>query len=219
MPSLPFPFASEATPPSEASAPPYAGSFGPVHPPPFPSVASSAPAPRLEPAVGVSGPIRNTRRTKAKVSKPTKKSVEKPLKKPLAKLTGTIPRPRTPEATLNAAGELVLVCPVGQHYCDFVQQKADRPVDMRRHLNAHFPPASGEKTHFCNGRPVDEFPQDIFAALPEDLREIRADGDVDFVGGCGKGYTRPDSLMRHLNKCRCMSKVYCTLVDLDDGSL
>ncbi|EIW59271.1 uncharacterized protein TRAVEDRAFT_46578 [Trametes versicolor FP-101664 SS1] len=215
VPSFPHPFSSAMESPSEASAPPYAGSFGPDHPHPLPP-ASSVPAPPLAPA---SGPIRTTRRAGSRGGRPTKKPVQKRVTKP-TKLTGIIPRPPTPQATPNAAGELVLVCPVGQQYCDFVQAKADRLVDMRRHMNAHFPAAPGKKDFFCNGRPVEDFSQKIFEALPKNLREIRTEGDVDLVGGCGKGFARLDTLQRHLNEsCTCESKVYCALVDLEDGTI
>lgn len=207
-------------PPFEASAPPYAGSFGPVHLPPLPSAASSLPAPPLPPA---SGPTRTTRRSGARGGRPAQKHVEKHAQQRVTrptKLTGIIPRPPTPQATTNAAGELVLVCPVGQQYCNFVQAKADRLVDMRRHMNAHFPAAPGKKDFFCNGRQVEDFSQKIFEALPKNLREIRAEGDVDLVGGCGKGFARLDTLQRHLNEsCECESKVYCALVDLEDGTI
>ncbi|KAL1950537.1 hypothetical protein VTO73DRAFT_5661 [Trametes versicolor] len=97
-------------------------------------------------------------------------------------LTGIIPHSPTSQAALNAASELVLVSPVGKHHCNFVQPMADRTVDMRRHVNAHFASPSNKKTYFCTGRPVDDFPQEISEVIPENLQEIRADRDVNFVG-------------------------------------
>ncbi|OJT15970.1 hypothetical protein TRAPUB_8793 [Trametes pubescens] len=215
-----------AAPPSEISAPPHADLFGSAHPPPLPPAASSLPPPppprAPAPAPGVSRPARKPRgpktakKSKKPVVKPGKKPTKKPGRKPVVKLTGIIPRPPIPAPTLNAVGERVLVCPVPRHLCGLEQKNAYRPVDMERHLNSHFPPASGAKPHFCKGLPVEDFSEDLFKGLPEKLKEIRLgdDGDVAFVGGCGKRYARPDSLMRHARGC--LSKKYCALVYLDD---
>lgn len=111
-------------------------------------------------ALSASGPIRNTRRSTAKENNPAEKTIETIVQKRVTKLTGIILHSPTSQATLMA----------------------DWTVDMRRHVNVHFASPSSKKMYFCTGRPVDDFPQEIFEVLPENLQEIRAIGDVDFVG-------------------------------------
>lgn len=56
-------------------------------------------------------------------------------------------------------------------------------------------------------------------ALPYDVAEIYLVGYVEYVGGCGKEFSRMDALRRHLNARRCSSVEYCALVDGDhDGA-
>lgn len=139
------------------------------------------------------------------------------------KLTGVVPRPAMPRPRPNADGKLVLACPLPDHICDFVQTNWRRPVDMARHLDAHFPVGLGQSAYRCVGCPARRFPQEVFAALPKGLDVIRTVGDENYVGGCGKEFGRADSLRKHFRERRCVSEQFCArfggLWPDDDGDL
>ncbi|KAI0632303.1 hypothetical protein C8Q77DRAFT_915396 [Trametes polyzona] len=126
-------------------------------------------------------------------------STPQPRRRPF-RLIG--PRPPTPDVAFTRSGQPILVCPV--RACTYVQCN-NRRCDMRRHINSHFPRA--HRGLVCVGVPVDKLPQDVLEALPEELSRVWTDDETGeaYVGtGCGKVFSRKDSLQRHHRTGRCV---------------
>ncbi|KAH9851728.1 hypothetical protein C2E23DRAFT_860352 [Lenzites betulinus] len=132
----------------------------------------------------------------------------------VVKLAGVMLRPPTPEPRLTSDGTWILECPVRRDLCGFVQHNK-RVVDMKRHLDAHFP----VKCYRCVGRPVDQVDEAVFRALPKKLEKIRIVGDEAYVGGCGKTFDtgRKDSFQRHVKSGPCLSGSQDVGVLVEDG--
>ena len=95
-------------------------------------------------------------------------------------------------ATSTAGEEGVLKCPV----CGF-SQATRRKGDFLRHMRTH---QDAKLTRYvCCGIP---------AALPAAAslgtgHPVRLYKDLEFVGGCGRSYSRMDALQRHLGRSGC----------------
>ncbi|KAI0373642.1 hypothetical protein BV20DRAFT_665827 [Pilatotrama ljubarskyi] len=105
-----------------------------------------------------------------------------------------VPRPRR-----TSDGRWAIDCPV----CGAVQ-RSNRTYDMERHLDTHFR-LPGQGKWECRGVPVELVHEELFRALPKGLREIRSYEDGEYVGGCGKRYTRESSFWRHVRRGCCLA--------------
>ncbi|TFY68189.1 hypothetical protein EVJ58_g1161 [Rhodofomes roseus] len=99
---------------------------------------------------------------------------------------------------LDDSDDGILLCPVP--HCNYVQRTGRKP-DLKRHIETH---RSGENQQrwVCCGVPVEQ--AEAFGI--DDLSSAYWWRGWRMVGGCLRGFSRRDSLGRHLNRASCPCK-------------
>ncbi|KAI0357557.1 hypothetical protein OH77DRAFT_1519447 [Trametes cingulata] len=163
---------------------------------PPPLLSSVSPLPSSEPVYVPPAFVRwpgDIKRTKAR-------SGERKPRSRVDKYIGIKPDVPAPHRTSD--GGWAIQCPV----CSMVQKntRSKRVGDMKRHIDAHFDlPGRGKLE--CRGVRVERVPEELFRALPEELRLIRSYDDGDYVGGCGARLSRGESYWRHVRRRPCLA--------------